>query len=160
MAKIRTSPTGSGAAAGFSLLELLVVLVIMAIVAGYAGSRMFGSLDRPAMEAASGELAAVLRRARSSAIAQNAPVTVRVDVDATSFGIPGDRVYKVSDRLKLSLFTAVTEQQTTSVGEIRFFPDGSSTGGEVTLTGGNARGYVQVDWLTGRVATYEETATR
>ena len=59
--------------------------------------------------------------------------TVRVDVDAPSFGIPGERVYKVSDRLKLTLFTAVTDQQTTSVGEIRFFPDGSSTGGEVTL---------------------------
>jgi general secretion pathway protein H len=45
-----------------------------------------------------------------------------------------------------------------NVGEIRFFPDGSSTGGEITLAGGNAHRYVQVDWLTGRVAVYEDTA--
>jgi general secretion pathway protein H len=159
-ARTRISPTGEATArtAGFTLLELLVVLVLLAILAGFAGSRMMGGMDRPALQAASGELAALLRRARSEAIVNNAPVAVRVDVDAPSFGIPGQRVYAVPERLKVTLFTAVTDEVPSNVGEIRFFPDGSSTGGEVTLAGGNAHRYVQVDWLTGRVAVYEDTA--
>ena len=159
-ARTRISPTGEATAraAGFTLLELLVVLVLLAILAAVAGSRTVGGMDRPALQAASGELAALLRRTRSEAIANNAPVAVRVNVDAPSFGIPGQRVYAVPDRLKLTLFTAVTDELPSNVGEIRFFPDGSSTGGEVTLAGGNAHRYVQVDWLTGRVAVYEDTA--
>lgn len=125
-------------------------------MAGFAASRVAGSFEGPALQTTSGELAAVLRRARSEAIVQNQPRTVRVDVDAPSFGIPGEKTYPVPAHIKVSLFTAVTEQVAESVGEIRFFPDGSSTGGEVTLAGEKARNYVQVDWLTGRVAVYEE----
>jgi len=158
MARTRTSPTGerTAAAAGFTLLELLVVLVLLAVMAGFAASRVVGSLDGPTLQATTGELAAVLRRARSEAIVRNQPTVVRVDVDAPSFGIPGERTYKVPERLKVTLFTAVTEQLAANVGEIRFFPDGSSTGGEVTLAGEKARSYVQVDWLSGRVAVYDE----
>jgi general secretion pathway protein H len=157
-ARTRISPTGEATprAAGFTLLELLVVLVLLAILAGFAGSRMMSGMDRPALQATTDELAALLRRARSEAIVNNAAVAVRVDVDAPSFGIPGQRVYAVPERLKLTLFTAVTDETPSNVGEIRFFPDGSSTGGEITLTGSNAHRYVQVDWLTGRVAVYED----
>jgi general secretion pathway protein H len=157
-ARTRISPTGEATAraAGFTLLELLVVLVLLAILAGFAGSRMMSGMDRPALQATTDELAALLRRARSEAIVNNAAVAVRVDVEAPSFGIPGQRVYAVPDRLKLTLFTAVTDETPSNVGEIRFFPDGSSTGGEITLTGSNAHRYVQVDWLTGRVAVYED----
>ena len=37
------------------------------------------------------------------------------------------------------------------VGRIRFFPDGSSTGGLIRLVQGNARADVRSDWLTGLV---------
>jgi general secretion pathway protein H len=114
-------------------------------------------MEGTALQASTSELAAILRRARSEAIVRNAPVSVLVDVDAPSFGIPGERVYPVPDRLELTLFAAVTDELPSHLGEIRFFPDGSSTGGEVTLASGNAQRYVQVDWLSGRVAVYEGT---
>lgn len=117
---------------------------------------MMSGLDGPRVEAAAAETAAILRRARSQAIVANAPVAVRIDVDAPSVTLPGERPYALPERLSLSLFTAVSEQHAANVGEIRFFPDGSSTGGEVTVTGQNARQYVQVDWLTGRVAVYDD----
>jgi hypothetical protein len=37
-------------------------------------------------------------------------------------------------------------------GIIRFFADGSSTGGVVRLVRGERRADVAIDWLTGRVA--------
>lgn len=162
-AKTRTSPTIDGGkrlrqAAGFTLLEILVVLLLLAIIAAFAGTRIVGTMERSAMNAATAALVADLRRARSLAIVHNAPVAVRVDVGAPSFGIVGARTYKVPDRLKVTIFAAATDQTTTDVGEIRFFSDGSSTGGEVTFAGDEAREYVQIDWLTGRVAVYEQTA--
>lgn len=157
-ARTKISQTGeAGRASGFTLLELLVVLLLLAVLAGFAGSRIMVGMEGTALQASTSELAATLRRARSEAIVRNAPVSVLVDVDASSFGIPGERVYAVPDRLKLTLFAAVTDELPSNLGEIRFFPDGSSTGGEVTLASGNAQRYVQVDWLSGRVAVYEET---
>ncbi|MBK8175512.1 MAG: GspH/FimT family pseudopilin [Rhodospirillales bacterium] len=151
------SPVGGAQAAfGFTLLEVLVVLVLLAIIAGFAGTRLIASMDGPALRSASGELANVLRHARGRAIARNEPVAVEVDVDAPSFGIPGESSYALSPKLHLTLFTAASAQRTANVGEIRFFPDGSSTGGEVTLASGDAHSYVQVDWLTGRVDVYED----
>lgn len=160
-ARIRTSLTGDnrrlhGQAAGFTLFEILIVLLLLAILAGFAGLRIAGSMERSALNAASTALVADLRRARSLAIVHNEPVAVRVDVGVPSFGIPGARTFKVSDRLKVTLFTAVNDQTTTTVGEIRFFSDGSSTGGEVTFAGDDAREYVQIDWFTGRVSVYQE----
>ena len=50
------------------------------------------------------------------------------------------------------LLAACSEQDT---GAIRFFPDGSSTGGRVTLMVGERSYAVDVDWLTGRVRVLE-----
>jgi general secretion pathway protein H len=37
-------------------------------------------------------------------------------------------------------------------GYIRFFPDGSSTGGSITLRQGKREIAVQVQWLSGRIS--------
>jgi general secretion pathway protein H len=42
-----------------------------------------------------------------------------------------------------------------SVGSIRFFPDGSSTGGGVLLESDQAGYDVLVDWLTGGISIHE-----
>jgi len=41
-------------------------------------------------------------------------------------------------------------------GDIRFNPDGSSTGGRISLADGRRRLGVGVDWLTGRVSVADE----
>ena len=60
--------------------------------------------------------------------------------------------------LEVELFTAHTEQISDDAGNIRFFPDGSSTGGEIVLGDGRSKFHVQVDWLTGRVSILDAAA--
>jgi general secretion pathway protein H len=52
----------------------------------------------------------------------------------------------------MKLFTAQSDIVDEHVGAIRFYPDGGSTGGRVTLSAGERKFDVDVDWLTGRVA--------
>ena len=72
------------------------------------------------------------------------------------FRLPGEkRVRKLPEKIDITLFTARSEQQSQLQGAIRFFPDGSSTGGRVTLSGDSVRFLVDVDWLTGKVSIIE-----
>jgi general secretion pathway protein H len=53
--------------------------------------------------------------------------------------------------LELGLETARSELVDAGSGQIRFFPDGSSTGGRITVMMQEQRAEVVVDWLTGQV---------
>ncbi len=137
---------------GFTLIELLVVMAVMALVLLVVPPMFSGSLSRAELGSAAREVAAGLREARSQAIRRNREVAFTVDVDARRYRIDDAAVRQLPTGPDLSLFTARSEQLDEVSGSIRFFPDGSSTGGRVTL-GGDARKYhVEVDWLTGRVS--------
>ncbi|RZT31267.1 type II secretion system major pseudopilin GspG [Cupriavidus agavae] len=45
--------------AGFTLLELLVVLLIIAMLAGYVGPKLFGELDKAKVKTATGQMKAL-----------------------------------------------------------------------------------------------------
>ena len=54
--------------------------------------------------------------------------------------------------------TARQEQVSEAIGQIRFFPDGSSTGGRIGLSRDERRAIVAVDWLTGLVSVEDAPA--
>jgi general secretion pathway protein H len=62
------------------------------------------------------------------------------------------RIHKLPDGVTLKLFTAQNDLVDANVGAIRFFPDGGSNGGRITIAAGERKFEVDVDWLTGRVA--------
>jgi len=79
-----------------------------------------------------------------------------LDLAAHSFSVPPDpRVHKLAQQLELKLFTAQSDLVNDNVGAIRFFADGGSNGGRITLASGERKFNVDVDWLTGRVAILE-----
>jgi general secretion pathway protein H len=66
--------------------------------------------------------------------------------------VTGDpRPYDLPKKPELAMLTAQSEQIQDKTGNIRFFPDGSSTGGRITISAGERREDVDVDWLSGRV---------
>jgi general secretion pathway protein H len=141
---------------GFTLLELLLVLVIAA--AGYAlvvgvGS---GGVSGAELKSAARAVAAGLREARGTAIATQEPAALTLDLERRSMEVDGGRRPRsLPQRLDLKLYTAQSEIQGDKRGAIRFYPDGSSTGGRVTLASGERTFLVDVDWLTGRVSIKE-----
>ena len=58
---------------------------------------------------------------------------------------------------EINVYTADLDVQDESTGSIRFFSDGSSTGGWVKLTYGEKMWKISVNWLTGEITMLEGT---
>ena len=140
---------------GFTLIELLAVLLILALVAAFVLPSLGGSAGIE-IKTAARSLAAGLRQTRNRALNDNRPATLALDVAKREFRLPGEpRVHKLPKRVDIVLYTARSERLSEQRGSIRFFSDGSSTGGRFTLSSENLRYMVNVDWLTGRVSVME-----
>ncbi len=149
---------------GFTLIELLVVLLILSVLlvaTPIAFDRILPSLE---IEADARDLANLLRDARGQAIRRNIETTVVIDVARRIYWLgetggagpgPRDREGRFADGITVTLRTATSEQVEENVGRIRFFPDGTSTGGGVMLDRRGRRFNVEVDWLYGHVRLEE-----
>jgi general secretion pathway protein H len=124
---------------GFTLIEMLVALGIAAVLVGAAFSMLPQRSSTLDVAGAARRMAANLREARSAAIAGNRPVDVPFDV-ADGHG------------LTLELVTTEGLRQGATVGSIRFFPDGGSSGGGIVVSTGRQHARVMVDWLSGSVS--------
>jgi general secretion pathway protein H len=136
---------------GFTLIELLVVMAVIGILLTIATPTFRRALPGAELESSIREIASVLREARSVAIRTNQDTGVVFDVEMSSFAVAGGAQQRVGGQLTLTLTTAASEQISDSTGGIRFFPDGTSTGGRITVSGGDRVRFIVVDWLTGNV---------
>lgn len=141
---------------GFTLIELLVVMVIMGLAYSLVPPLFSSGSSGAELKSATRQLAAGLRKARSEAISRKRETFLALDVEQRKFNISGDsRVYNLSRKVEVKLHTAQSELFSGQTGGIRFFPDGSSTGGRITLAVGDLTYQIDVDWMTGRVAIGE-----
>jgi general secretion pathway protein H len=149
----RRQKVKSAAQAGFTLIELLVVTVIMVMAYSLAGPLVSSGVSSTELKASARQLAAGLRKARSDAVAHRRETVLTVDVEGRRFQLSGDpRLYRLPRDVEVKLFTAQSELVNSNTGSIRFFPDGGSTGGRITVAAKQRQYAVDVNWLTGQVA--------
>lgn len=138
--------------AGFSLLELIVVLAVLAAVAALALPRARSALQNASLESTAVHLASALRLTRAGVI--------RSSQDKTLTFNPEQRVYwsdveprrrPVEGGITLTTINDAFER-VGSNRRIRFRPDGSATGGVIVLSDGSRQVRVTVDWLTGKTS--------
>ena len=149
------SRTGDIASAqrGFTLIEVLVVLGVLALLASLIAPMMSGAQGKADTYAAARDVAAALRTTRNLAMMRGHAETFVIDTGGGAFRAGSNApVRRLPNGVQLVLVTATSEQVSETVGGIRFFADGSSTGGGVRLSKGTSRGEVLVDWLTGHVS--------
>jgi general secretion pathway protein H len=141
--------------AGFTLIEMLVVVAVMGFALGLIITRGPVRSQSLEMKAAVNEVAQGLRLARSRAIATNTPVQFAVDVPARSFRIDRGAPTILPSSLSIAMTAVSQETLGSRLGAIRFNGDGSATGGRIELADGQRRAQVGVDWLTGRVSVLQ-----
>jgi general secretion pathway protein H len=149
---MRISRTGNQARErGYTLLELLIVLAIVGIATAATGQLVVQRLPGIQVNADSAAVAALIREARSIAIRDNREQSVVIDLNTRLLRIgSGGRQHQLEGNIGISLLTASSELNGDQ-GAIRFFPDGTSTGGRVRLFADARANEIIVHWLTGNV---------
>ena len=143
-------------ARGFTLFELLVVLVVIGLLFTVATPLISRGVPSLEVRSAAREIAAGMRRARSDAIFANREVAFTVDTEEKRYAIGDDGAWHpLPERLAFEVETARSEVVDDAIAGVRFYPDGSATGGRVTVTGKSRQYHVMLDWLTGAVTVVE-----
>ena len=141
---------------GFTLVELLVVLIIASLVLTLVGTSISRSISGAEMRTAARKMAASIRYTRTKAIIAKSEQVFLVDSEQRSYTAPGRNPVALPEEMNILLTTARSELTSETVGGIRFYPDGGSTGGSVELES-NGRIYtVNVLWLTGEASLQRE----
>lgn len=133
--------------AGFSLMELAVVLAILALAAAVVAPSVARTADGVRARAEVGAVAGFLRSARELAVSRREPVEVRIEHGRQALVMAGagpDATVRATQPLALL--------RVSGAPRVTFFPHGMSSGAHLALTAPGARAYViAVDALTGRV---------
>ncbi len=137
---------------GFSLLEVMMVLVIIAMSYMLLPKLVFSGVSGAELRSNARAVATGLRLARDAAINTKRESVLSINLESREFTLPNDtRLHKLNDKLDVKLYTAEDDLISDKVGTIRFYPDGSSNGGRVTVAAGERGFEIDVDWLTGHV---------
>lgn len=139
--------------AGFTLLELMIVLGILAVVAGIAMPLLHRPAGDAALMATARQIASGMRLARAAAIRDNADHVLTVDLARRRFWVAGVTApLPVASGIAVDLITLEKELVSDGQGGMRFHPDGSASGGQVVLTAAGRRVTVELDWMTGHAS--------
>jgi len=116
------------------------------------GTSISRNISGAEMRNAARKVAASLRYTRTRAILTKSEQVFLVDAENKSYQAADQDVRKLPEGMNVELNTARSELTSETVGGIRFYPDGGSTGGNVRLEA-NGRVYqVNVAWLTGEAS--------
>jgi general secretion pathway protein H len=140
---------------GFTLIEMLVVIAIIALIGAFVLPQFSGAQAKADMNSTAHRLAAGLRTTRSLAMAHGRSEMFTVDVAHGLYRAGAGATQAIDKQVRVTLVTASQERIDAAAGNIRFFADGSSTGGGLSLRAGTRSALVLVDWLTGRVSIEE-----
>ena len=160
MVTTRNNPVSK--TAGFTLLELLVVLAIAGMLVALVPAAVSAVVPGTKARIAAYDMASTLRDARNLAISQSTPVDVVFDLESASYAIAGspptvlprgmalviqERSGYVSETRRVAGHSPFDREAPVT---LRFYPDGSSSGLDVRLGPGDGGGYlVSIDWLFG-----------
>lgn len=147
----------SGRSQGFTLIELVVVLVIAGAITAVVPPLIANAFPGIQLKGAARELGAAMRYARNHALTSRKESVVTVDAESRRVSVTGkEGGFSLPEALDIKMLTAESESSGERTGAIRFFPQGGSTGGRITLAF-NERSYsVDVDWLTGQVRVMQD----
>ncbi|WHZ19681.1 MAG: hypothetical protein OJF55_001830 [Rhodanobacteraceae bacterium] len=134
---------------------MLAVIVLIAIAASVAAVSLRGHAGGQ-LDATAQRVAAGLRDTRTRAMATGKPQWFAVDLRAHTFAAPGREPRAWPKDATLQVTSAAEDVRQAGVARIRYFPDGSSSGGNIVLAEGPRSVRVDVDWLTGAVTVEQK----
>ena len=137
--------------AGFSLLELIVVLALSALIA--TAALVSRGTAAPNLRTLALQLATELNAAREVAIASDRPVRVWIDAGGGGYRAESRRsAVLLPSPVRIEYDPAHHLGHGGTQPNVAFYSDGSSTGGRLKLSDGANAIALRIDYLSGAVA--------
>ncbi|MDD1611321.1 MAG: GspH/FimT family pseudopilin [Methylococcaceae bacterium] len=137
---------------GFTLLELMVVLFIMVLGFSIIGINLSSGNNATEHQRAARDIVSALRYARGMALMSHRETAVTFNLNENSYTVNNrDKVFTIPETIKVTVVTTQSQLLGQNQGSIRFFADGSSTGGRVSLKRGENAWQIDINWLTGQI---------
>lgn len=137
---------------GFTLLELVVVLFIVVLGFSVVGINLSSGNNSTEVKVAARDIVSALRYARGQALMSHQETTVALNLTENTYTVSGrEKLYTIPKAIDVTIVTAQSELTGEGLGNIRFFADGSSTGGRITLERANTTWQIDINWLTGQI---------
>ncbi|MFK3973007.1 Tfp pilus assembly protein FimT/FimU [Pseudomonas sp. NPDC087358] len=131
---------------GFTLIELLVVIALIGVAMVAMSIGISQGLQAARERQTLRDMVYALRQTRTHAVLSQAPAVLRFDMRQRWFQAPDQprRFWPAS--MAVDLTTAAQ-----AGSGLAFYPDGSSSGGHLSVARGGQRWRIDVGWLTGNV---------
>ena len=138
---------------GFTLIEMLVVLAIVGLVAGLAFPEMEKALGAIHQRHARAQVLAAAAGARAQALRSDAMVVLTALPDESALTLAGatgtgDARWTIDPGLRVA----------TSPTQLRFYPDGTTTGGQIRLTAPSGTTTWTIDRDAGQLSEVNDRA--
>lgn len=148
---LRTS--GTGRCAGFTLLELMVVMAILVMIATLFPVALDRTLPSRRVSAGCEQLVSTIHEAEGSSLLSGKTITLALQdhellTRDASTGISLGRALPFAAATRIRL----TDQQGRPLSRLLLYPDGSAQAGRFELEDDSHQGAVAISPLTGRVS--------
>lgn len=138
---------------GFTLLELLVVFALIGLVLAIVPVAYQKLHESVTYKSLVRDLIEQNAAARLQAMSSGTPAALELDFEHRRFAVPPDsRGGDWPEDYRLEAVVASQDVTDERTARIRYYPDGSSTGGSIRVMRPNGEGVrLRIDWLTGRI---------
>lgn len=137
---------------GFTLLELMVAFTLAALLVAMSTPMVMRMYDSMVYRGAVRDMISAIDASRYAAITQGQAIDIMIMPADNAFQIGQGENHYLPEALKLSIEAAQEVSKVTGAGTIRFYPDGSSSGGSIKIMRPSGQGIIlRVDWLLGRL---------
>lgn len=147
--KLFFSASGRVRTAGFTLLELMVVLALAALILAAVPVYFANSMPSARLGASAREIASTVRYARAAALSKGREEVFTLNLRERTFGISGKGQKRLPEGIEMKVTDPVYGDVQDEVFSLRFGPRGSVEGAEIVLMSEKKYVIVKVDPVSG-----------
>lgn len=148
-----------GSSDGYTLLEVLVVVAIIAAVATLGVQEISITRASSERDRIIADVEKILWSERLRAQEQGRPGKLEIDVKKNVLASRStDKIVQLPSKIKLRFVGSENQLLSSTKSAVVFFPDGTSSGGDIYLEHEQHTALVRVEWLTGRIVTLTQSS--
>ena len=137
--------------AGFTLLELLLVIFLLTLVLGISAAFSFSNVSSAKFDSMAREMTATMKKARLLAYMHNERQILTIDMDNRLYGIQGRKTRGIPSKLQITIHDTVKGEISKGQYSFVFSPSGRMEGGTIVMKSGKKEVKILTDPIVGSV---------